>query len=266
MTADDGGSHPRAKGHEAPRTERCRVCASEVPSGAARCERCGAALGKLDPCPCCRAEAGASPHAELRFACDVCGGPRVPRLDRQIRYSGREAALLRKADAARKARAGWRAAAIADGLLLPFTLVIFTALLLIFGASVGLVLVALLIVAPIAAFLAFALARAGARGREIAPALDAAWLAVATDVAQQTRGLTAQVLAQKLGIEEPQAEELMALLDVNEAVGAAPRLRIDPGPAPVGATHVAAAEEEAALADQIAAEARAGRSPPAGKP
>ena len=182
----------------------------------------------IEPCPCCAAHAGASPHAELRFVCDVCGGPRVPRVDPTLRSSGREVPLLRKADAARKARAGWQVAAIADGVLLPFTLLCLAATVLLFGAGIAMTLVALFAVAPVASFLAFALHRAGVRGHEIAPALDAAWLAVATDVAQQTPGLTASVLAQKLGIEEPQAEELMALLDVNGAftLGETPRPRL----------------------------------------
>jgi hypothetical protein len=244
-------------------TERCRVCADPVPAEAARCPRCGAALGALVPCPCCGAEAGASPHPELRYACDVCGGPRVPRLDPSLRYGGGEAPLLRKADAARKARAGWRAAAVAGGLLLPFTLAVSAALLLIFGPGALLLLVALLVVAPIAAFLAVAIARAGARGRSIAPALDAAWLAVATDIAQQTRGLTAPALAQKLGIADPQAEQLLALVDVNAAMSAPrpPRARIDEGPprppGPAGLTQLSTdEEEEAALAERIEAAAR----------
>jgi hypothetical protein len=217
----------------------------------------------IEPCPCCAAQASASPHAELRFVCDVCGGPRVPRLDPSLRSSGREVPLLRKADAARKARAGWRAAAIADGVLLPFTLLILAATVALFGAHAAMVLVLLFAVVPVAAFLAFALRRASVRGHEIAPALDAAWIAVATDAAQQTPGLTATVLAQKLGIEEPQAEELMALLDVNGAVSPGPRLRFD---APAGTTEIASAsEEEAALAERIDAVARARLGPDAGK-
>ena len=247
-----------------PPPQRCRVCgAADEPAGAARCLHCGAAVGALDPCPCCGAEAGASPHAELRYACDICGGPRIPRLDRSIRYGGREAALLRQADAARKGRAGWRAAAIASGLLLPFVLLFFTVLLLLFSATAGHFVMALLAAGtPVAAFLAFALSRAGARGAAIGPALDAAWLSAATDVARQTRGLTAPALALKLGIQEPQAEELMALLDADAAAG--PRLRIDagiPGGGPPGVADVLASEEEAALAERIEAKARAQLGP-----
>jgi len=239
----------------------------EVPAGAPRCPNCSAAQGPLDPCPHCRAEGGTSSDRELRWVCDVCGGPRVPRLDASMAYSGREAPLLRKADAARKARAGWRAAAIATGLLLPFVLLIFGALLLIFGASVGLVIVALLALGPIGAFLAFALGRAGERGREIAPAIDAAWLSAATEIAQQGRSqLSAATLAQKLGIEEPQAEELMALIDVNESIS--PRVRIGApvsmpsaaiGALPTQPTQVASPVEEAAILEQAAAEAEVER-------
>jgi hypothetical protein len=238
---------------------RCRVCGADLPEGAPRCPRCSAAVGKLDPCPHCRAEAGASPDAELRYVCDVCGGPRVPRLDKSITYSGREIPLLRKADAARKGRAGWRAAAAAGGLLLPFMLLVFGALIAIFGASFGLVLTALVLTAPVGAFLATALSRAGARGREIGPALDAAWLAVAGDVARQTKGaLAAPALAQRLGIEEAQAEELIALLDVNEMVSPGMRIEVPPErAAPPGPTQIASAEEEAALAEEAAVEARA---------
>jgi hypothetical protein len=236
-----------------------------VPAGAPRCPNCSAAQGPLDPCPHCRAQAGASPDRELRWVCDVCGGPRVPRLDRSVTYSGREIPLLRKADAARKARAGWRAGAIATGLLLPFELLVFAALLMIFGMSFALVATAFVLTAPVAGFLAYAINRAAARGHEIAPAIDAAWLAVATDFAQQSGGaITVASLSQRLGIEEPQAEELMALLDVNEAIGQAPRPRarinVDPPSAALAAqpTQMAAAEE-AALIEQAAAEAEAQR-------
>lgn len=237
----------------------CRVCAVEVPEGAPRCPNCSAALGPQDPCPHCRAQAGASPHDELRAVCDVCGGPRVPRLDRALTFSGRELPLLRRAEKARKARAGWRAAGIASGLLLPLVLLFFAALSAIFGFGFGLLLTTLACALPVGAFLGYAVVQAGARGREIGPALDAAWLSAATDVAAQTRGLTAATLAQKLAIEEPQAEELLALLDVNDALGAS-RVRVGPSLGPrsgalaVQPTEVAA-EDEAAAVEQQAAEA-----------
>lgn len=241
---------------------RCRACAFEVPAGALRCPSCSAAQGPQDACPHCRAEAGTAPHRELRWVCEVCGGPRVPRLDRAVALSGRERPLLRKADAARKARAGWRAGAIASGLLLPVVLLFFSAVTLIFGASFGLVLAALTFSLPLGGLLAYAVSRASARGREIGPALDGAWMSAATDVAAQSRGLTAASLAQKLGLEEAQAEELMALLDVNDALAPRARIAIGHADAPaagLGAqpTEVAAAEDEAALLERAIAEEEA---------
>jgi hypothetical protein len=235
----------------------------EVPAGARRCPNCSAAQGPLDPCPHCRAQAGISPDRELRWVCDVCGGPRVPRLDPSIDYAGRDAIALRKADAARKGRAGWRAAAIAAGLLLPVVLLFVGVLLLVFGLSFALAFMALVALAPVAAFLAFAVGRAGTRSAEIAPAIDAAWLAAATAIARQSPDpVTAAGLAQKLGVEEPQAEELMALLDVNEALLGPARVRIGvpAGPAsglPTQPTQLAGADEAAVLEQAVAEEAAA---------
>jgi hypothetical protein len=241
---------------------RCRVCYAEVSADAARCPNCSAALGAQDPCPSCRAQAGSSPDKEFRYVCDVCGAPRVPRFDKSIAYSGREAPLLRRADAARKARAGWRGAAIATGIVLPITAFFFLALLALVGMKVWAILTALLVLAPLAIFLAFAIGRASARGREIGPAIDSAWLAVATDIAQhQGAALTATSLARALGVEEPQAEELLALVDVERIAGpSVPRhVRIAAPEIAAGPTQIAAAEEEAALAEQIAADEKARR-------
>jgi hypothetical protein len=97
-----------------------------------------------------------------------------------------------------------------------------------------------------------AVMRARASGTEIGPAIDGAWVAAATDLMRQSRDpLSAQELSQKLGIEEPQAEELLALMDVNEAIGSASvrglRRRIDAEPV--------ASESAAAIAQIAEAEA-----------
>lgn len=246
-------------------SHRCRACAADVPAGALRCPTCNAAQGELPPCPHCRATAGVSPHPELRSVCDVCGGPRVPRLDPTIRFSGREIAPLKRADAARKSRAGWRAGAVVAGLGVPVAAMFVAALALFFGVSITLLVLGTLLFGPVIGALIYAIGRVRSFGREIQPAIDAAWVSAATDVASQTRGgASAQVLAQKLGIDESQADELVALLDVNDAVGAA-RLRFADAPPAQGApppldaaaapgfTQVAAAEEEAALAEEAGA-------------
>jgi hypothetical protein len=233
----------------------CRVCAASVPSGAPKCERCGAAQIDLGPCPLCNGQGGISQHPELRFACDLCGGPRIPRLDPRMKSSGREVPLLRKADAARKARAGYRGLAAASGVALALTLIPFAVLLAVVGFKMLLLLPGLFFTGLFSGMLAVGLGRARARGNEITPALDGAWLAAATDVARQSPGpLTAMDLGQKLGIEEAQAEELLALLDVDMAMSGAPRMRIDAAPPRPGMPAVASSAEEEALLEEASAD------------
>jgi hypothetical protein len=233
---------------------RCRVCAAEVRDGALRCERCGAPLGHPTPCPHCRGEGGTSPHAEFRFVCDLCGGPRIPGLDASSSSSGREVAFLRKADAARKARATWRGAAVASGVALVFTVVPFLLLSFIIGPVPLLMFPGVLFTALFGGLLAMAVSRAKARGREIGPVIDGAWVVAATDIARNSsERLTAPGLSQKLGIEEAQADELLALLDVHEAIDGAPSVR-PPLRIEAGADAAQAALPPASLIDQAAQE------------
>jgi hypothetical protein len=190
--------------------------------------------------------------------------PPVPRGKR----SGREVAPLQRAQAVASARTRWRAATVAGGLLLGFDMLLLSLVLLISGLSFGLLLAGLVTTVPLAGFVLWALGRARARGREIGPALDAAWLAAATDVASQAEGaMTARDLATALGVGEAQAEELLALLEVNDVVrGAmtaggemayAPRFRIAGKPgAEAEPVAIAAAEQEAIAVDEAAAEER----------
>jgi hypothetical protein len=242
---------------------RCRACGADLSPGAERCDRCGTSQ-RVDKCPHCGATAGVSPDSELRFRCDVCGAPRVPPAPRGKR-SGREIAPLRRAQAAASARARWRAATVGGGLLLGFDVLLLSLLLLISGLSFGLLLAGLVTVVPLAGLVLWMLGRARARGREIAPAIDAAWVAAATDVATQAESnLTAHDLATALGMNEAQAEELLALLEVNDVVrgamtagGAmeyAPRFRIG-GKPEAAPGKLAAAEEEALAVEEAAAEA-----------
>ncbi|WP_437588113.1 zinc ribbon domain-containing protein [Sorangium sp. So ce1000] len=251
-----------------PGAARCRVCAAALAPESDRCPQCGADQ-RAEACPHCSAVAGASAHPELRFQCDACGGPRVPLADDRIQRSGREAPLLHKARAAAAARSVWRAVGVAASALLGFELFLFAVLLLVLGASVGLFAAGLLTMAPVAAFSLWALRRAKSRSREIAPALDAAWVSVASDVARQAEGpLTAGGLASSLRIAEPQAEELLALLEVNDVVrgavspagefGYAPKLRVgaargeDRGEAGVeSVARALAAEEETFAAEPL---------------
>ncbi|MDC0748445.1 zinc ribbon domain-containing protein [Polyangium mundeleinium] len=100
---------------------RCVACGTGVPAGAAVCSRCGTSQ-RMEVCPHCGATAGATRDAELRFRCDVCGGPRVPLDTRKMRRSGKEITALQRAELARKGRAKNRAAAVFTGVALVGTI------------------------------------------------------------------------------------------------------------------------------------------------
>lgn len=249
----------------------CRACGASIAPGATRCDRCGAAQVDVT-CPHCRATAGASPDRELRYVCDVCGGPRIPLVSASARRSGKENAALKRAEEARRGRGRWRGGAIGAGVLLAANVLLFLIVPLFpfFTYSVAWFITLLLTSAPLAALVAWASSRAKAHGREIQPSLDAAWLAAAGDVAAQSPGpLTARELGAALGLDEAKAEELLAMIDVNRAVGQAPRtdamaafdakLRIatDAAAGAPGATGATAAELEAAAEEEAAGAAKA---------
>ena len=224
-------------------------------------------------CPHCGAVAGTRTDRELRHVCEVCGAPRAPVLDARFKTSGKEIAPLKRAEAARRARAGFRAAAVGSGALLAFAFVIVAAIAAIFGMGIAFAITSLMVLGTLGALTFWSYSRAKARTKEIEPALDAAWISIGTDVAQQTRGsITAADLAKALSIEEPQAEQLLALLDVNDVVKSditedgevaySSRLRVGPGnEPPVKSDEEAAAEAEA---DAAVAAARTMLADPAG--
>jgi hypothetical protein len=171
-----------------------------------------------------------------------------------VKLSGKEIPALKAAEALRRSRATLRTGAIAAGLSVPFVFVLLVLIKLIFGAP--LILLTLLICGPLAALCAWSVSRARSTSDQIPPALDAAWLAAATDVARQSPGpLTTAQLASTLRIDETRAEELLALLEADDVVRGevtaagevtyASRMRIEDADA--AATREAEREAEAIL-------------------
>lgn len=247
-------------------TTPCRACSAPLTVGARKCDRCGVLQRDDVRCPHCGAVADAAPDAELLFACEACGGPRVPHDDAVAESDSAEVAALRKVESARRARAVWKAAGFGAAALLAFGIGVLGLTGLVFGAGLKLGLVTVLFGTPLAALLGLALRRISARSSEIRPALDVAWQAAASDVARRAHGaVSASDLARALRIDAPRAEELLAELDVNELVSggdtgalrstAALRVRVD---APSGDTAMAEieaereAEAEAAAAPEAA--------------
>lgn len=202
----------------APFTTRCRSCGSEMAPEAEKCLRCGAA-NLEERCPHCGSVTTASHDKELRLRCDVCGGPRLPRMDPAYRVRGREGPPLRRVNEARKSRAKYRALAAAFGAM-GFGTTAFAGLwALIFGVGIGLAVTWALFAGSALFVVLWALGRASSKTKEIAPLVDQAWMTAAGDVAARMKGaFTAGKLAKVMGIEEAQAEDLLALLDANDQV------------------------------------------------
>ncbi len=254
-------------------TVPCRACSAELAEGARKCDRCGVLQRDDVRCPHCGAVADAAPHPELIFACEACGGPRVPQDDAILRSKGGETAALRRAEAARSSRARWTAVGLGASALLAMTLGTLGIAGLLFGAGVKLAVAATLLATPLVLLLATAVGRVRARTHDLRPSLDAAWQAAAADLARgAASSFGAADLARALRVDEARAEELLALLDATDIVRGdvsadgeltfrptvAPRVRVD---VPVEPSGDAAAELDAQREAEAHAEARADGRP-----
>jgi hypothetical protein len=179
---------------------------------------------------------------------------------------GPEAELLREADEADKARAGWKVGAILAIAIVGCVVLGLGPPLLWLGASALLLVPAGAIVAPLSAFAVLALARYRARRREVRRALDAAWLLAAGEVTRRLdpsaeREHAAQ-LAAILGVDEPFAEELLARVAVEDLapvparVATPSRLRVPDAPRDVSDVH---AEADVDIAEPVRAPVAAAR-------
>lgn len=201
-----------------PFSSRCRTCGREIAPDASSCPHCGAA-NLEERCPHCNAVTTCSPDKEFRFHCDLCGGPRVPRTDPRLRKGKRELPFLKKAEEARRARAKYRAITAAFAVIGLGSTALFGLWTLIFGFGVALGVTWALFAASALFMVLWSLGRAGQKTKEIAPAIDQAWMRAASDVAASLKGpFTAEKLAQAMGVDEAQAEELLAQLDVNDVI------------------------------------------------
>lgn len=251
----------------APFSSRCRTCGREIAAEAPDCPHCGAP-NLEERCPHCNAVTTSSPDKELRYHCDLCGGPRVPRGDPSVRRGKRDVPFLRRANEARKARAKYRAITAVFAVMGFGTTMLAGLWALIFPLSIGFF-VTWGLFAGIALFMVlWSLRRAGEKTKEIAPQLDQAWTRAAADTASAIKGpFTAARLAKAMGVDEALAEELLAQLDVNDMVRSdvtesgeiAYQMKLRFGAPGTQGTP----EEEAealAEAEAMAAEARAGKA------
>lgn len=241
----------------------CRICSAKLPEGSLRCANCGAVYGESNRCPHCRTVADVKPSAKLRFACVVCGAPRVPIDDQSVTRSGNEVRVLEQAQRARVHAAAARAGAYVTGAFGVLSLL--TALLVLAFITPGVIGSIGLAVAVLVPFLlalyAWRLSRRA--GGELGAALDQAWALSASDVLRaKGKALDSSELARIMRLDESQAEQLLARLDVNdflrarvaeEAESASPeRVRVTSKAAPADEE----AEAQAASEEQLAARSK----------
>lgn len=233
---------------------------------AASCPHCGAP-NLEERCPHCGAVTTASPDKELRWRCDLCGGPRMPRPDPSVPRQRREMTHLKRANTARTSRAKSRALMAAFGALGGASTLLFALWSLIFPVWPVVVVWGLFAGSALLVVL-LAMRRAAAATKELKAAVDQAWLAAAEAVAGKLKApFSASRLAKALGVDAAQAEELLALLEAHDVVRSdvtdagelayQPKMRVgDVDLSSPDAEAEALAEAEAMAAEERGAKAR----------
>jgi hypothetical protein len=211
-------------------------------------------------CPLCRGVGGVSPHPELGFACNLCGGPRIPLPEGSLLDEISRGAL-RKAEELRKKRGFMRGLGIFGLVGVAFGL--FVALPVLFFSFFYSVLTALMIAGPSLAIALWSRARAASMSKEMTASIDAAWGAAARELFRSGKIKSAADLAKLTGADGERAQQAFTLLSVDAEIGVQ-NVRIDAGPVvpmvpedPRFAALEAKAEAEAAAEAQGNDDARA---------
>ena len=218
----------------------------------------GAPLQGAQACPHCGAVAHVRQQEELRYVCNVCGGPRIELTNREVALSGNEMAPLQQAKSALGSRRLWRVGAIV-GALGTAAVSGITLIGLLFGFGAGWMTAGIIFALPLIAMLAGGISRSRAHSQTIARAIHAAWQSAAKDVALDARdGITAEQLAQQLHLPVSDAEHLLTQLNIEDQLQShiteegqlsfSPSLRIAPLDAPAQAQAMGLDAELEALA------------------
>ncbi len=211
-------------------------------------------------CPLCRGVGGVTRHPELGFACNLCGGPRIPLPDGSLLDEISRGAL-RKAEDLRKKRGFLRGLGIVSLVGVLFGL--FIAVPVLFFSFFYAVLTVLMISGPSLAIGLWSRARAASMSKEMTAAIDAAWGAAARELFRNGKIKSAADLAKLTGVDGERAQQAFTLLSVDAEIGVQ-NVRIDAGPIvpmvpedPRFAALEAKAEAEAAAEAQANGDARA---------
>lgn len=134
-----------------------------------------------------------------------------------------------------------------------------TMLTLVLGAHAPILAGAALVTVITLVLASSAFGNARTHGRAIGPAIEAAWMSAANDLAAAHGGaLSAAQIKSALGVGDARAEELLALADVSAIAADRPPIRFEPEtagtPTEDAARRDEAAEREAAAIDEAARE------------
>lgn len=188
-----------------------------------RCSICGGVEGREFFCPYCRIEADLVPSTTLRFACTICGRPRVPLDEPSIERSFAELPDLRRASNARLLRPVFRVLSwmMAGSAALVFLLSAALVLLVGYAAfftEIVTIFVAIGIAVPLMLAMYFA-HRARRCTAELTSALDDAWLKVATEFARAQSPIDATTLGRAMRIDDETASKLCSKLSISALLG-----------------------------------------------
>ncbi|MFO0663482.1 MAG: hypothetical protein U0174_06000 [Polyangiaceae bacterium] len=162
---------------------------------------------ELTYCPECRSKSATLPSEKLRFVCAVCGAPRIPAI-----AGASEPAEVRAALRTSRQQTAASLFGKLFGVTLWFaSLVLFGVGAAAWGHAVGF---AFLGVGIVALLLGFRSYRRGAKAEQVGKdELARAWELAAAQVVEASPGsVTPKELADKLRVEEPEAEKMLVTL------------------------------------------------------
>ncbi len=175
---------------------------------------------------------------ELRWVCNICGGPQVRVEKEGAKLSGAEKEPLREAARARGRRIAWRGTGLFSLLGSAVGLGITTLITLLAGFGMLATALPLFLTLPFILLTTLSLSKARGYTKQIQIALDRAWKSAARDIVTKWgKPITARELSGALAISEAGAENLLSQLAVDDALRSeitpdgslsfAPRLRIE---------------------------------------
>ena len=167
-----------------------------------------------------------TPSDTLRYACDVCGGPRIPAAP-GVSRSGREVSVLKAAQRERQRSTAWRVGA---GVVAAFGILSLTVTMLaLFAAQASIVGTAIAggVAAVPFVFAGIAWRKGAAHRKELDRHLDEGWALAASDVMRSAsevgdgdHELTAPELAEALQVDDEEAERVLSRMTIHDFVRA----------------------------------------------